>query len=63
MLKEYPHIKHIDIHDGPGQGLGRSFRVKLWPTLVFLRDGQVVRRAVRPAPQVIVAGFADLGEE
>ena len=34
--------------DGPGQPLGRSYRVKLWPTLVFLRDGQEVARLVRP---------------
>ena len=36
------------MEDGPGQPLGRSFRVKLWPTLVFLRDGQEVARLVRP---------------
>ena len=30
------------------QPLGRSFRVKLWPTLVFLRDGEEVARLVRP---------------
>jgi thioredoxin 1 len=29
--------------------LGRSYRVKLWPTLVLLRDGQEVGRLVRPA--------------
>ena len=41
-------VQHIKIEDGRGQALGRSFRVKLWPTLVFLRDGQEVARLVRP---------------
>jgi thioredoxin 1 len=34
--------------DGPGRRLGRTFRVKLWPTLVLLRDGQEIGRIVRP---------------
>lgn len=41
-------IPHLKIADGPGQPLGRSFRVKLWPTLVFLRDGKEVAKLVRP---------------
>src|SRR5688500_3693359 len=41
-------LKHVKIEDGSGRPLGRSFRVKLWPTLVFLRDGQEVARVVRP---------------
>ncbi len=41
-------IPHLRVIDGPGQPLGRSFRVKLWPTLVFLRDGQELARLVRP---------------
>ena len=43
-----PQVPHLKIEDGPGQRLGRSFRVKLWPTLVFLRDGVEVARLVRP---------------
>ena len=31
-----------------GKPLGRSFQVKLWPTLIFLKDGKEVARAVRP---------------
>jgi thioredoxin 1 len=42
-------LRHIKIADGRGRRLGRSFRVKLWPTLVFLRDGAEVARLVRPA--------------
>lgn len=41
-------VAHLKIEDGPGQPLGRSFRVKLWPTLIFLQDGQEVARVVRP---------------
>ena len=29
-------VRHIKIEDGKGRPLGRSFRVKLWPTLVYL---------------------------
>ena len=40
---------HLKIEDGPGRALGRHYRVKLWPTLVVLRDGQELGRLVRPA--------------
>ena len=48
LLREYPGVRHIKVEDGPGRALGRSFRVKLWPNLVFLRDGQVVQQLARP---------------
>lgn len=41
-------VAHLRIEDGPGRPLGRSFRVTLWPTLIVLRDGAEVARAVRP---------------
>lgn len=47
-LKDRSDITHIKVEDGPGQRLGRTFGVKLWPTLVFLKDGQEVARVVRP---------------
>ncbi len=47
-LAAHPSVQHIKVEDGPGRPLGRSFRVKLWPTLVFMRDGQEVSRLVRP---------------
>ena len=47
-LQGYGAVTHLKVEDGPGQRLGRSYRVKLWPTLVFLRDGQEVARLVRP---------------
>lgn len=48
MQAQHAQWRHIRIEDGPGQALGRSFRVKLWPTLVLLRDGQELARVVRP---------------
>ena len=45
---QHPGVLHIRVEDGPGRALGRYFRVKLWPTLVFLKDGQEVARLVRP---------------
>ena len=41
-------VAHLKVEDGPGQPLGRSYRVKLWPTLIFLHAGQEVARVVRP---------------
>jgi thioredoxin 1 len=44
----HPQVRHIRVEDGRGRRLGRSFAVKLWPTLVFLRDGKEIARLVRP---------------
>ena len=44
----HANVRHIKIEDGSGRPLGRSFRVKLWPTLVFLKDGHEIGRLVRP---------------
>src|SRR4051794_13668180 len=41
-------LKHVKVEDGPGRPLGRSFRVKLWPTLIFLKNGVEQARVVRP---------------
>lgn len=48
-LAEHPGLRHLKEEDGKGRRLGRAFGVKLWPTLVLLRDGQEVARVVRPA--------------
>jgi thioredoxin 1 len=48
LLARFPGVVHIKVEDGPGQPLGRSFGVKLWPNLVFLHDGQVVKQLARP---------------
>jgi len=47
-LAQHPGVRHLKIEDGSGLPLGRSFGVRLWPTLVFLKDGQEVMRSVRP---------------
>jgi thioredoxin 1 len=60
-LAERPGVGHRWIEDGPGRPLGRSFRVKLWPTLVVLRDGHEVARVVRPnTTEEIAAALAHL---
>ncbi|KJK24575.1 thioredoxin [Burkholderiaceae bacterium 16] len=47
-VNAHPAVRHIKIEDGSGKPLGRSFRVRLWPTLVLMRDGLEVARLVRP---------------
>jgi thioredoxin 1 len=58
LLEAYPAVRHVRVEDGPGRPLGRSFRVKRWPTLVFLRDGQVVRQVSRPPAEDVRDGLA-----
>ena len=48
VLSQHPQWRHVKVEDGPGRPLGRSYRVRLWPTLVLLRDGLEVARLVRP---------------
>jgi len=60
LLREHPGIRHLKVEDGPGRPLGRSFRVKLWPNLVFLRDGVVVRQLARPTAAELREAFAAL---
>ncbi|MDF1484798.1 thioredoxin family protein [Ramlibacter sp. H39-3-26] len=54
-LAAHPGLPHIRVEDGKGRPLGRTFHVKLWPTLVFLHDGREVARLVRPASAADVA--------
>jgi thioredoxin 1 len=61
-LARHPQVRHIKVEDGSGRPLGRSFRVKLWPTLVFLREGREVARLVRPAdPAAIEQALVQVG--
>lgn len=60
LLAQNPTIHHFRIEDGRGLPLGRSFHVKLWPTFVFLRDGVVVARIVRPSKTTLTEGFEKL---
>ena len=32
-------LPHIKAYDGKGLALGRAYKVKLWPTLILLKDG------------------------
>lgn len=47
-LEDYEDLEHIRVEDGRGKPLGRSFRITLWPTLVFMMDGKEITRLVRP---------------
>lgn len=47
-LAGQPAVRHIKVEDGSGRPLGRSFDVRLWPTLILLRDGRELTRLVRP---------------
>jgi thioredoxin 1 len=47
-LADHAAVRHIKVEDGKGRRLGRSFGVKLWPTLIALKDGAEAARAVRP---------------
>ena len=48
-MARHPGVRHIKIEDGKGKPLGRSFRVKLWPTLIYLQAGTERARVVRPS--------------
>ena len=60
LVRRHPEVKHLKVEDGPGRPLGRSFRVKLWPNLVFLKDGAVVRQLARPSIGDLHAAFEAL---
>lgn len=62
VLPSHPAWQHLKVEDGPGRALGRSYRVKLWPTLVLLRDGQEVARLVRPTQSADIAAALDLAQ-
>ena len=47
-LSHYTEVRHIKIEDGKGRRLGRLFGIKLWPTLIFMRNGEELERLVRP---------------
>jgi len=56
-------LRHLKIEDGRGRPLGRSFGIKLWPTLVMLQDGREVARVVRPrGANEIAAALSRLGK-
>ena len=56
-LATQAEVRHVKIEDGKGKPLGRSFRVKLWPTLVFMLNGQVLKQVSRPSSQELEEGM------
>ena len=56
-LRQFPQVRHLKVEDGKGRPLGRSFRVKLWPTLVFRKDGETVLQVARPDPEEVQEGL------
>jgi thioredoxin 1 len=60
LLATHPQVTHLRVEDGSGRVLGRSYRVRLWPNLVFLHDGKVVRQLARPSLEELAAGFEAL---
>jgi thioredoxin 1 len=60
FVRDNPAVRHLKVEDGPGRRLGRSFRVRLWPNLVFLRDGAVVRQLSRPSASDLREAFEAL---
>lgn len=59
LLAKQPGVRHVKVEDGRGKPLGRSFRVKLWPTLVLLRSGEELARVVRPVSAADLAPLAE----
>jgi thioredoxin 1 len=57
LLSRHPGVAHVKVEDGPGRPLGRSFKVKLWPNFVFMRDGAVVRQLARPGAAELAEAF------
>ena len=61
LLGGSPQVRHVKVEDGPGRPLGRSFGVRLWPSLVFLREGRIVRQLARPSHDQLAEAFGKLG--
>lgn len=60
LLAKHPEVQHVKVEDGPGRRLGRSFRVKLWPNLVFMKDGAVVKQLARPSAREMREAFEQI---
>jgi thioredoxin 1 len=59
-LKAHSRVRHVKVEDGSGQPLGRSYGVKLWPTLVFLADGREAARLIRPRDAAAISKALEL---
>jgi thioredoxin 1 len=60
LLERHPEVKHVKVEDGPGEPLGRSFQVRLWPNFVFLHDGRIIRQLARPSHAHLEEAFREL---
>ena len=60
LLRDHPTVRHLKVEDGSGRPLGRSFRVRLWPNFVLLKDGVVVRQLARPGADELRQAFETL---
>lgn len=56
-------VRHLKVEDGRGKPLGRSFAVKIWPNLVFVRDGQVLAQLARPTAREIESAYQLLSND
>lgn len=59
VLAKRLDIRHIKIEDGKGRRLGRLYKVKLWPTLVLLKDGEEIARLIRPDTAALISEMLD----
>lgn len=48
LVHDMPGVRYVRVEDGAGRALGRSFAVKLWPTLIIIQEGRELARVVRP---------------
>lgn len=48
LLARHPAVTHLKVEDGKGRPLGRSFGIRLWPTVIVLDQGVERARVVRP---------------
>lgn len=60
-LSAHADVRHLKIEDGAGRPLGRSYRIKLWPSLLLLRDGVEVARVVRPTDRAQIDALWSAG--
>ena len=58
-LADHPGVRHLKVEDSSGRRLGRSFGVKLWPTLLFVNRGEEIARLVRPGDRGAIAQALD----
>ena len=58
QLQAKPTVRHLKIEDGKGRPLGRSYAVKLWPNLVFVKDGKVLEQLARPDQTALEQAFS-----